>query len=184
MREDIKNALEKYKSVQGPYKLLYAPLEKHLTETEKVLYLSGTNVIINPEGDLNVKALKIKGGKPFLFIITNERVIFFNKFLMVEEFTAVPKREIRNVEFRKNLTGSTVRLFTLSKTYEFSIIYAKNLNEEITGLLNSLAVDKGESKIVQTSEADELRKFKKLFDDGIITEEEFNFKKNKLLGIE
>ena len=103
---------------------------------------------------------------------------------MVEEFTAVPKREIRNVEFRKNLTGSTVRLFTLSKTYEFSIIYAKNLNEEIMGLLNSLAVDKGESKIVQTSEADELRKFKKLFDDGIITEEEFNFKKNKLLGIE
>lgn len=184
MREDIKNALEKYKSVQGPYKLLYAPLEKHLTGTEKVLYLSGTNVIINPEGDLNVKALKVKGTKPFLLIITDERVVFFNKFLMVEEFVAIPKNEIRNIEFRKNLTGSTVRLFTISKTYEFSIICAKELNEEVIGFLNFLATNREKNKLIQTSEADELRKFKKLFDDGIITEEEFNFKKNKLLGKE
>ena len=38
-------------------------------------------------------------------------------------------------------------------------------------------------KICKNSSADEIKKFKELFDDGIITEEEFEEKKKKLLNI-
>ena len=34
------------------------------------------------------------------------------------------------------------------------------------------------------STADEIRKFKELLDDGIITQEEFNVKKKQLLGLQ
>lgn len=43
---------------------------------------------------------------------------------------------------------------------------------------------KTQSNVVQaTSEADEIIKFKKLLDDGVITQEEFNAKKKQLLGL-
>lgn len=41
---------------------------------------------------------------------------------------------------------------------------------------------KKESK-VELSNADEIRQYKQLLDDGIITEEEFNVKKKQLLGV-
>ena len=36
---------------------------------------------------------------------------------------------------------------------------------------------------INSSAADEIVKYKKLFDDGIITEDEFNAKKKQLLGL-
>ena len=42
---------------------------------------------------------------------------------------------------------------------------------------------KPNNTMVQSSNADELRKFKELLDDGIITEEEFRVKKKQLLGL-
>ncbi|MCL2638650.1 MAG: superinfection immunity protein [Oscillospiraceae bacterium] len=39
------------------------------------------------------------------------------------------------------------------------------------------------TQVINTSDADELKKFKDLFDTGVITEEEFNAKKQQLLGL-
>ncbi|MCQ4637144.1 SHOCT domain-containing protein [Anaerovorax odorimutans] len=38
-------------------------------------------------------------------------------------------------------------------------------------------------KVIQTSSADEIRKYKELMDDGIISQEEFEAKKKELLGL-
>jgi hypothetical protein len=39
------------------------------------------------------------------------------------------------------------------------------------------------NKVVETSNADEILKFKNLLDSGIITQEEFDAKKKQLLGL-
>jgi hypothetical protein len=49
--------------------------------------------------------------------------------------------------------------------------------EELQSSMNSGTV------IQQTSTADEIKKFKELLDEGVITEEEFNQKKKQLLGL-
>jgi len=58
--------------------------------------------------------------------------------------------------------------------------------EKVYKLLMSKISDakqSGGATVVQTSDADELAKFKKLLDDGIISQDEFNAKKKQLLGI-
>ncbi len=40
------------------------------------------------------------------------------------------------------------------------------------------------SQVETLSDADELRKFKELLDEGIITEDEFNLKKKQILGLQ
>lgn len=48
---------------------------------------------------------------------------------------------------------------------------------------NTAQEDKDATTIIQPSVADEIAKFKKLLDDGIITQEEFEQKKKQLLGL-
>lgn len=55
---------------------------------------------------------------------------------------------------------------------------AKRLIEEYLDNVNSPT-----TVIEQKSDADELRKFKQLLDDGIISDEEFNAKKKQILGL-
>lgn len=63
--------------------------------------------------------------------------------------------------------------------------------DEIHKVLSDLIVDRQEKPVsntvvkqeVQQSSADELKKYKELFDQGIITQEEFDAKKKQLLGI-
>lgn len=52
--------------------------------------------------------------------------------------------------------------------------------EECISLLDEIIVD--EPSVGNYSSADEIRKYKELLDDGIITQEEFELKKDKLLG--
>lgn len=52
--------------------------------------------------------------------------------------------------------------------------------EECISFLDEIIVDEPDAK--NFSSADELRKFKELLDDGIITQEEFETKKKELLN--
>ena len=48
---------------------------------------------------------------------------------------------------------------------------------------NQAAQQNPEAAVQQVSSADEIRKYKELMDEGIITEAEFEAKKQQLLGI-
>jgi hypothetical protein len=58
---------------------------------------------------------------------------------------------------------------------------ATQLKEKIEELLHKSR--QGTNQTIQVSSADEIKKFKQLLDDGIITNEEFNKKKKELLGL-
>ena len=50
-------------------------------------------------------------------------------------------------------------------------------------IVRNLKIKKGSDNVDGISNADELGKYKKLFDDGVITQEEFNAKKKQILGL-
>ena len=58
---------------------------------------------------------------------------------------------------------------------------AKQLKQKIEELIQKSR--QSTNQIVQVSSADELRKFKQLLDEGIITKDEFDRKKKELLGL-
>jgi hypothetical protein len=66
-------------------------------------------------------------------------------------------------------------------------IRARNAKREVTSILDYVLSNKSDPSNATPSEtyseADEIRKFKLLADEGIITEEEFQLKKKQLLGI-
>lgn len=70
-----------------------------------------------------------------------------------------------------------------SLTYKSVSKMAQDILSSLQLITDRTASVSDESSSVQVSSADEIRKFKELLDDGIITEEEFNTKKKELLGL-
>ncbi|WP_171333324.1 DUF4429 domain-containing protein [Enterococcus cecorum] len=69
---------------------------------------------------------------------------------------------------------------------ENSIVFTKKDNEIMTALkdyVENIVLNTSDSSSPQLSAADEIAKFKKLLDDGILTQEEFDKKKAELLGL-
>jgi len=92
--------------------------------------------------------------------------------------------DINNIESKGNFLSSVLRIQSITNVMEIDI--RGNLVTEITKLLHELK-DNSKNVVIQTvsavSQADELAKFKKLFDDGILTAEEYEKKKNQILGL-
>ncbi|HDT6578858.1 TPA: SHOCT domain-containing protein [Bacillus cereus] len=72
-------------------------------------------------------------------------------------------------------------------TDENTVMFTKReqkMAEEIKEYIESILVNKSKSQVAASvSGADEILKYKELLDQGIITEEDFQAKKKKLLGI-
>jgi hypothetical protein len=88
-----------------------------------------------------------------------------------------------------DVPGATVSTFeSIKMEVPNSVLFAPTSYESATKLKNKIIELQHESKlninqVVQMSNPDEIRKFKQLFDDGIITKEEFEKKKKELLGL-
>ena len=94
----------------------------------------------------------------------------------------LPIDSINSVSHIKN--NGSLTIATSSEKIVFSQL---SNSEEIVNLINELIrsrqANRGTATVVNSSSnADELAKFKKLLDDGIITQEEFDTKKKQLLG--
>lgn len=69
---------------------------------------------------------------------------------------------------------------------ENTIMFAKKeqkMADEIKAYVENIIANKGNAPTQKIDGADELRKYKSLLDDGIITEEEFQVKKKQILDI-
>ena len=91
----------------------------------------------------------------------------------------------------KNAQPNTQKLTYIYKkqakdqSYEKALLKAKETLSGFDTIVASMASNEPNSSIKETeiSGADEIRKFKELLDDGIITQEEFYAKKKELLGL-
>lgn len=105
---------------------------------------------------------------------------------------------ISNVSFKIYLSdiNKSSRIYSLldksckksDSDYKVAIGLANQLYSTISAIIHSISKDKDQTSQVNTYEqscsaADEIRKYKSLLDDGIITQEEFEAKKKQLLNL-
>jgi hypothetical protein len=72
---------------------------------------------------------------------------------------------------------------TSSLEYKKAIEDAKNIVSAITGMFNTVKGNEFIPPSLEVSTTDELRKYKSLLDEGIITQDDFDAKKKQLMGL-
>ena len=115
-------------------------------------------------------------------LIVTENSVKCTYGLILKKNIDLPIDSINSVGFEKK--EGVVKISTSSEKIE--IVLLTNA-EEIANVINDLIKKRQKSGqptvINEASSADELAKFKKLLDSGIITQEEFDAKKKQLLGL-
>lgn len=187
MRDDTNQVIHQFKVTVFGNKKLIEQAEELVEPEEKVRFLSPTNAtIVSPN-------LRKKEKVPGVIILTDSRIIFYNKVLRNNTTEIIPLDKVTTVNSHYNgLTGGKIDIFAETKSISFLVKYKLEVVEmvQITFLR---AVDT--YKKSQNTNQDELcinrkenhlndiRELKSLLDDGIITEEDFNKKKKEILGV-
>ena len=146
-------------------------IASRLQENEKVLYPF--------VGMLNYRT-NTDNGDYYAFALTNNRLLYACQGIMGDNFNAIPKEQITGIVMNTTtLNGiikvsTTVKTITIGVTPEKALVICNSLKEQLNG------GNKPENN--SSSLADELLKLKKLFDSGVINEEEYEKGKAKLLG--
>ncbi len=116
---------------------------------------------------------------------TNMRVIGKIGLLKTKSLDA-PMNKINDIEITQNLFGKIFRyskivISTSSNKYDFKYIKdAEKFKNEMTDYINSFE-NKNKKDIVKEDNYDKLKKLKFLLDENIISQEEFEKEKKKLL---
>lgn len=184
----IEEAIEKSgtKNILAKASTKYA--QRVIQPDEEVLYAVNTNVVIDDVNKtlINKKlggAFNLKGAINGVIVITDKRILFCNSIMGSTNQKQILIKDIQSID--ENINGLTktgqLRICGITDTFLINI-YKKNVAEEIKQVIYNLQTQVSHSNYTSsTSQADEIMKFKKLFDDGIITQEEFEKKKQELL---
>ncbi len=119
--------------------------------------------------------------------LTNKRLIIAQKKVFGEILQTIYVENINDITYRADPPFGIIIIDSIKET--MNIGFAKNvarkvynrLHEVLDSLKNSEANQIENLSINKLSEADEIMKFKELLDQGIITQEEFEKQKRKLL---
>lgn len=158
--------------------------EKMLLNNENVEFACNNNVYTIPnDEELKINLFNIKNKKPSIIVLTDKRIFFVNSVLGSGESKQIKIENIQSVDYKTNMGLATIRIKGIT---DMIIIEAttKKIAEEIVSKINQLQSNETFEKvdnINKVSSADEIRKFKQLLDDGIITQDEFEMKKKELL---
>lgn len=125
-----------------------------------------------------------------LILCTNRRVIFLNKNMFFGgDSTDIPLNMINSVQLRTHLLLAEIAIVNganITTLKQLTNTSAKILSKTIKDELYKYHQQLVHPQAVEQSKpdpADEIRKFKGLADDGIITQAEFEAKKKQLLGL-
>ena len=184
----IEEAIEKSgtKNILAKASTKYA--QRVIQPDEEVLYAVNTNVVIDNVNKtlINKKlggAFNLKGAINGVIVITDKRILFCNSIMGSTNQKQILIKDIQSID--ENINGLTktgqLRICGITDTFLINI-YKKNVAEEIKQVIYNIQTQVSHSNYSSNiSQADEIMKFKKLLDEGIITQEEFEKKKQELL---
>ena len=156
-------------------KLLHSA-KGHLESDEKILaYVMGTH-----EAKLMGKDTVRSG----IFIATDTRLVFFSsKMFNGYDMEVFPYLNISSIEMGKSLMGYSISFFASGNK-----VSMKWINGDVSSFMNVVKpkIDKKTSSQTPNNSvpdvADQIRKLSELKNEGILTEEEFQSQKERLLN--
>lgn len=117
-----------------------------------------------------------------VFLATNKRVIFYGKKMFGYDLEVFPYSNISSIEMSKEFLGYKITFYSSGNKVKMKWINVGDVNEFVNYVKENIGKKSNASQSL--SAADEIRKFKELLDERIITQEEFEQKKKQLLGLE
>ncbi len=161
-----------------------------IEKNEDVFYAINTNIIVEDRNSTLLKKpqgmFSITNGMNGVVVVTNKRIIFCNSTLGNSRIKQMAITEINSID--ENINGLTkmgqLRVQGLTETFVINVYKSKICNELRASIYRAQEMQKQNNNIVSNSNvsnADEILKYKKLLDEGIITQEEFERKKQQLL---
>ena len=160
-------------------------INKNLLDSETVQYVMGANIGILTKGEaVKIEPFKFKNKTAGILAITTKRILHCFNVLLDKKVEQILLDDINNVESKSNMLSSVLRLQSVTNIMEIDI-NNKDVTP-VTKLINELKEqnkDASPQVVNAVSQADELAKFKKLFDDGVLTADEFEKKKAQILGL-
>ena len=166
--------------------------KKWLMKSFKVIennLTSGEDVKLAFAGISNYKSFKENEGM-HVYAITTKRIMRGRKEpLFGETFSSISLEYLNDVHFETQtgsgmLMNGIITFDTMKET--FNVNGAENEMQKLFNDIQELMLDStiGEVKPEENKDpVDMIRKFKELLDEGIITEDEFNIKKEELLKL-
>lgn len=170
--------------------------------------IDGKKIVGSPVSNSNEVKFVLKGYNGQLYVYSDKIEIkrkgffaFVNQGLKGTK--TIPIKEIKSIQVKPaglmqgyiqfGILGGleSTKAIQAAKTDENSVTFANRKDNQtainIKKYLENIMLNKSEKSsstiVTSVSEADELRKFKELLDEGIITQEEFNIKRKQLLGL-
>lgn len=181
MRADVDAALAKFKiNTFGNMKNIERVTAK-LWNDEQVIYIAPTNAVIHSVNTKKTEKL------PGIFVVTDKRVLFSCKAASWVSDEIFELSEIKSVESSGNgLSGGQITIHTMTKTLQILVSYKKEMMQEIQNLIYKAMHDYKNPEKTTAGTGDNIGQIEKLhdlFQQGIITQEEFEAKKKQLLGL-
>ena len=149
-------------------------IEKNLRDDETVLF-----AFIGIHNYISVS----KHDSNFAYAVTDKRILLGKKKVIGENFQSIALNKINDITFTSGIAYGVITVDAQTECFNVAVIknQAANINAKLQDLLLDLK-NESNAPAAAASAADEIRKFKQLLDDGIITPEEFEKKKAELLS--
>lgn len=129
------------------------------------------------------------GSNTWLIVCTNIRVLFIDKGMIYGvKQVEITHEKINSVSFKTGMVFGEIHIHHGSDQMLIKNVAKKTVKPMVDAINKEIENNKQQrngnpSQAGVTSSADEIKKYKELFDMGAITEEEFTTKKKQLLGI-
>ncbi|ERK48506.1 PH domain-containing protein [Leptotrichia sp. oral taxon 879] len=138
--------------------------------------------IINDDEIITYATSGVYDGHTWLVVSTNKRIIFLDKgMLFGVNQIEIPLSKVNAVKYKKGLFVGEIEIWDGASMFRVKSVLKKTLIPFINAVNNSIEEMKKTQNSPKLSVADEIMKFKRLLDEGVITQEEFDKKKKELL---
>ena len=138
--------------------------------------------IINDDEIITYATSGVYDGHTWLVVSTNKRIIFLDKgMLFGVNQIEIPLSKVNAVKYKKGLFVGEIEIWDGASMFRVKSVLKKTLIPFIKAVNNSIEEMKKTQNSPKLSVADEIMKFKRLLDEGAITQEEFDKKKKELL---